>query len=349
MLEKYIKETPTWLSATGPEADIAISGRIRLARNIKGFPFSHWASTKDLNAVADKIKDAVNKIDYFGGSESFKIKELDGLKKQFLVERHLISREFVFVKQGLLIVADKEILSLMVNEEDHIRFQVLSSGLSLADAWQMVSGIDSLLSAHLDYAYSLDLGYLTACPTNVGTGLRASCMLHLPGLSMNRKIEKILPTLSRVGLVSRGFYGEGSEAFGDLFQISNQITLGRREEELIESLEKVVKQIIEYERESREEIAAKGGPKIEDRFKRAYGVLTNASLISSREAMELLSRTRLGVATGFLDKIPYSALNKLFIITQPAHLQMLLGKELSSSERDKERAKLIQNEIQGAG
>jgi len=345
MLEKYIKEIPDWLLATGPDADIAISGRIRLARNIKGFPFSHWASTKDLNAAADKIYSAVNKIDYFGGSESFKIKELDGLKKQFLVERHLISREFVSVKQGLVIIADKEILSLMVNEEDHIRFQALSSGLSLTDTWQMVSGIDSLLSAHLDYAYSLDFGYLTACPTNVGTGLRASVMLHLPALSMNRRIEKILPTLSRVGLVSRGFYGEGSETFGDLFQISNQITLGRKEEELIESLEKVVKQIIEYEREGREEIAAKGGPKIEDRFKRAYGLLTNASLISSKEAMELLSVIRLGIATGFLDKIPYSALNKLFIITQPAHLQMLLGKELSPSERDTERARLIQKEL----
>ncbi|MBU1599508.1 ATP--guanido phosphotransferase, partial [bacterium] len=184
-----------------------------------------------------------------------------------------------------------------------------------------------------------------ACPTNVGTGLRASVMLHLPALSMNRRIEKILPTLSRVGLVSRGFYGEGSEAFGDLFQISNQITLGRKEEELIESLEKVVKQIIEYERESREEISAKGGPKMEDRFKRAYALLTNASLISSKEAMELLSVTRLGIATGFLDQIPYSALNKLFIITQPAHLQMALGKELSPSERDTERARLIQKEL----
>ncbi|MBU2462437.1 ATP--guanido phosphotransferase, partial [bacterium] len=261
MLEKYIKEIPDWLSATGPEADIAISGRIRLARNIKAFPFSHWASTKDLRAIMEKVGEAVSKIDHFSGSDLLKIKELDGLKKQFLVERHLISREFVSVKTGLIIVADKEILSLMVNEEDHIRFQVLSSGFSLTDAWQMVSGIDDLLSAHLDYAYCLDFGYLTACPTNVGTGLRASIMLHLPALSMNRRIEKILPTLSRVGLISRGFYGEGSEAFGDLFQISNQITLGRREEELIESLEKVVKQIIEYERESREEISVKGGPK----------------------------------------------------------------------------------------
>jgi protein arginine kinase len=345
VLEEYAKRTPEWLSAKGPEADIAISCRVRLARNIKEIPYAHWASTKDLEKIESEVISAVEKTGYLLNASIVKMNELDALDKQFLIERHLISKELTSSKRGSVIIGEKEILSLMVNEEDHIRIQGISSGFSLEDTYQMVSQFDNHLSSHLEYAYSLEFGYLTACPTNVGTGMRASVMLHLPALSLNRQIEKILPTLSRFGLVSRGFYGEGSESFGDLFQISNQVSLGRREEELIENLEKMVKQIIEYEKSSREEIMVRGGPRIEDRFKRAYALLTNARIISSKEAMELFSIVRLGVSIGFLDKIPSTILNRLLMITQPAHLQLILGERLEPTKRDIKRAELIQKEL----
>ncbi|MEW6482295.1 MAG: protein arginine kinase [bacterium] len=346
MLENYIKTSPEWLNAKGEEADIAISSRIRLARNIKDIPFAHWAPMNDLEKVTKMIEEAISRIPSLKNADIIRQNDLIPLQKQFLVERHLVSPEHTNSKLGSVIVSEREIISIMINEEDHLRMQVLSSGLNLVDSWQIIAKVEEELSAILPFAFSFDFGYLTACPTNVGTGMRASIMLHLPALSLSNKIEKIIPFLSKVGMVSRGFYGEKSETFGDLFQVSNQITLGKKEEELIEALIKVIRQIIDYEKEERELLRTRGGIQIEDRFKRAYGLLVNAKLIPSREAMELLSIIRLGIHLGFLPSIPTERLNRLLVFTQPAHLQLAIGGASNPALRDRERAELIQRELE---
>lgn len=346
MVEKYIYTTPEWLNAKGEHSDIAISSRIRLARNIKDIPFAHWASINDLTKITKMIEDAISHINSLKNADIIKINEISSLERQFLIERHLISQELPASKFGSVVISEREIISIMINEEDHLRIQVLSNGLNLVDTWQVITNIEEELSAYLPFAFSFDFGYLTACPTNVGTGMRASVMLHLPGMSLCNKIEKVIPLLSKVGMVSRGFYGEKSETFGDLFQISNQITLGKKEEELIENLLKVVHQLIEYEREERELLRTKGGVQMEDRFKRAYALLINAKLIPSKEAMELLSIIRLGIHLGFLPEVETARLNRILIFTQPSHLQMLIGKPVNSNVRDQVRAELIQKEFQ---
>lgn len=346
MLERYISTVPEWLNAKGEHSDIAISSRIRLARNIKDIPFAHWAPISELEKVEKMIEDALSHINSLKNADIIKIKNLNPLEIQFLIERHLISQELSASKLGSVVISEREIISIMINEEDHLRIQVLSNGLNLIDTWQLIVKIEEELSTYLPFAFSFDFGYLTACPTNVGTGMRASVMLHLPGMALCGRIEKVIPFLSKVGMVSRGFYGEKSETFGDLFQISNQITLGKKEEELIENLLKIVNQLIDYEREERELLRTKGGVQMEDRFKRAYALLINAKLIPSKEAMELLSLMRLGIHLGFLPKVETVRLNRLLIFTQPSHLQMLIGKPANSNVRDQVRAELIQREFQ---
>jgi len=346
MLEKYIKSIPGWLTEKGEYSDIAISSRIRLARNIKGIPFAHWAPMKDLEQVTKMIEEAILHINSLKNADIIRMNEISNLQKQFLIERHLISPELPASKFGSIVISEREIISIMINEEDHLRIQVLSNGLNLIDTWQIIAKIEEELSSLLPFAFSFEFGYLTACPTNVGTGMRASVMIHLPAISLSNNVEKIIPFLSKVGMVSRGFYGEKSEAFGDLFQISNQITLGKKEEELIDNLIKVVSQIIEYEREERELLRTKGGIAMEDRFKRAYALLMNAKLIPSREAIELLSIVRLGIHLGFLPEVSTERLNMLLIFTQPGHIQMLIGEESKPALRDIKRAELIQRELQ---
>ncbi|HAW49702.1 TPA: protein arginine kinase [bacterium] len=345
MLEKYVNEFPEWLNAKGKFADIAVSTRIRLARNIKDIPFAYWASMRDLKRTTDMITSCIENIDMLKNSDIITINELSNVEKQFLVERHLISPELPSSKFGSVVISEKEMISIMINEEDHLRIQVLSSGFNLFDTWKILSSLDDKLSFNLPYAYSFNFGYLTSCPTNVGTGLRASVMLHIPGLSLANKIEKLLPALSKLGMVSRGFYGEKSESFGDLFQVSNQITLGKREEELIEELQKTVSQIISYEQEERELLKKHGSFQLEDRFKRAYALLLNAKVIPSKEAIELLSVVRLGILLDLLPPTPLERLNRLLIIIQPAHLQMVVGKPSGPDKRDIVRAELIHKEF----
>lgn len=345
IFKRYINTTPEWLNAKGEHSDIAISSRIRLARNIKDIPFAHWAPMGELERVTKMIEDAIFSITSLKNADIIKIKELTDLEVQFLIERHLISQELPNSKLGSVVVSEREMISIMINEEDHLRIQVLSNGLNLIDIWQIITKIEEELSRYLPFAFSFDFGYLTACPTNVGTGMRASVMLHLPGMSLCGKIEKAIPLLSKVGMTSRGFYGEKSTTFGDLFQISNQITLGKKEEELIENLLKVVHQLIDYEKDARE-ILKEGNIQMEDRFKRAYALLLNARLIPSKEAMELLSIIRLGIQLGFLPPVETVRLNRLLIFTQPSHLQMLIGKPVDANVRDQVRAELIQREFQ---
>ncbi|OHB80401.1 MAG: protein arginine kinase, partial [Planctomycetes bacterium RBG_16_64_10] len=265
--------------------------------------------------------------------------QLAGLDRQFLVERQLISREHaesdgaraVAIRQG-------EQVSVMINEEDHLRIQVLHSGLDLGGAWEQINALDDMIEGRATYAFHERLGYLTACPTNVGTGLRVSVMLHLPALVITRQIEKVFRSLQKISLAVRGLYGEGSQAMGDFYQISNQVTLGRNEEKLIGDVADVVPVMIEYERNAREFLIRKSQQTLHDRVCRAYGILRTAQTISSEETMHLLSSVRMGINLGLIQDVEIPTVNKLFIHTQPAHLQKLRGTVLDTEHRNIERA-----------
>jgi protein arginine kinase len=344
-LERYINTVGEWLNADGPHSDIVISSRVRLARNIEGIPFSHRAKEEDLNRIIQLVNEARAKSKYFVGAEVVELASISSLDRLFLIERHLISPELSARRKGEVIIGDKEILSLMVNEEDHLRVQAMSSGLQLLPAWQIINRLDDELSQNLNYAVSPEWGYLTACPTNVGTGMRASVMLHLPALTLTEEIKKMPKAISQLGLALRGFYGEGTSPLGDLFQISNQITLGQREEEIVDNIERITRQIIEYEKGAQESLLKKGRFKIEDRIYRAYGTLRNARIISSHEAMGLISLVRMGVRMGMLGEVGFDLLNRLLIIIQPAHIQKWKAKEMEEEERDIVRAELIRELI----
>ena len=337
-----------WLGGTGPESDIVISSRIRLARNLADFPFLSKASAKERGEIERAVCELLPKLDIPDEYTYVSLPPLSPVDRLFLVERHLISREHAFGKgpRGVC-VAGNEMLSIMVNEEDHLRIQGLRSGLQLRATWELVDDIDSRLEKHLEYAFSPQFGYLTVCPTNVGTGMRASVMLHLPALVMTRQIDKVFQAVTKIGLAVRGLYGEGTQASGDFYQISNQPTLGRSELEIIEDIERVIPKIIEYERTVRENLLEQRREIIEDKVWRAYGMLQTARTINSEETMDLLSAVRMGVNLRIITDVPMATVNSLFIYTQPAHLQKLERAELSSPERDITRATFIRNRLAG--
>ena len=266
--------------------------------------------------------------------------------RQLLVERHLISLEHANGKgdRGVAFGED-EVVSVMVNEEDHLRMQAVRSGFQLDETWILIDSVDDALGEHIDYAFSPRLGYLTACPSNVGTAIRASVMIHLPGLVMSKQIDKVFQAVTKINLVVRGLYGEGTQASGNFYQISNQSTLGRTEKEILENLRSVVPQIIAYERKSRDSLVSQSELALEDRVWRSYGMLKTARAISSEEVAELLSSVRLGVNMGILDTPPINVINELFILTQPAHLQKLKGRTLDAPERDKARAEFVRTRL----
>ena len=268
---------------------------------------------------------------------------LPELDRQFLQERHLVSRE-LYLEEGknAVVITPDEMVSLMVIEEDHLRLQVFQSGLNLVETWRIADEIDTELEKELDFAFDGTLGYLTACPTNVGSGLRASCMLHLPSLVLTKQVHKVLQALSKLNLAVRGLYGEGTEASGNFFQFSNQITLGQPEEEIISNLEGVIRQVITHEREAREYLKKKRKSKMEDQIWRALAVLKAARMISSSEAIQLLSLVQVGIDVGVLEgQVSHTDLNQLFLLIQPAHLQKMTGKVLGATERDARRAARI--------
>lgn len=345
--DNYLKRVGDWLNGEGPNSAIVLSSRIRLARNLKNLPFSPWANNEYLKIIADEVAKEALGTSFFKKelADIIEIGALSSLDKQFLLERHLISNEMVTGRDGLLITEHKEMLSVMVNEEDHLRIQILSSGLSLLSCWQVINQADNELSQNLDYALSLELGYLTACPTNVGTGMRASVMLHLPALTLSNQINQVLKAASQLGLAIRGIHGEGTEAIGNLFQISNQVTLGRSEEEIVDSIERVTNQIIGYEKNAYKILLKQKGPAIEDKIFRAYGILKNARILSSKEAINLLSLLRLGISMGFLKEISLARLNELLIINQPAHIQKIRGRQLKEEERNIARASIIRQKL----
>lgn len=341
-----LNDVGEWLSGTGPESDIVMSTRIRLARNVIGFPFLTRIEERRRSELEKWLRDRI-RLAELGDEVGYQnLNDASALERQCLVERHLISRDHAASKgdRGVA-VGPKGMLSVMVNEEDHLRVQVLRSGFQPDAAWRQILEVDKKLETQMDFAFSPDFGYLTACPTNCGTGMRVSVMLHLPALVMTKQIEKVFHAVSKIGLAVRGFYGEGTQAMGDFYQISNQITLGRSEEEVLRTVADHVPQIIKFERNWREKLITENRVGLEDRVWRAFGMLERARLITSEETMDYLSAVRMGVNLGLIDAIPISTVNELFILTQPAHLQKLSGCELDTPERDENRADYVRRRL----
>jgi protein arginine kinase len=345
-LEELARQCGEWLRGSGPESDIVISSRIRLARNLADFPFMRRCSEQDRKDIEDSLHKRIRAVDAWQQLTYVDVNALDRVDRQFLVERQLISREHAESEGARAVAIDpQEKFSLMINEEDHLRIQVMNSGLALTETWNQVNQIDDLVEAGITYAFHPKLGYLTACPTNVGTGMRVSVMLHLPALVITRQIDKVFRSLQKISLAVRGLYGEGSQAMGDFYQISNQITLGRTEEELIKQVSDVVPLLIDYERRARDFLVRESQENLHDRVSRAYGILCTAQTISSEETMHLLSSVRMGINLGLLDNLEIPTVNKLFIHTQPAHLQKLRGIELDTANRNIERAHYLQRHL----
>ncbi|HEY3321335.1 MAG TPA: protein arginine kinase [Planctomycetota bacterium] len=341
-----IKSSGEWMRGTGPEAEIVISSRIRLARNIRGFRFITKMDGAERGTCEALIQQAIADAKVTDTGLYVPLHTTDVIERKFLVERHLISKEHEDAQhQRGVAISQGEAVAIMVNEEDHIRLQVLQSGFQLQEAWRMASQIDDALEQHLDYSFSPQLGYLTACPTNVGTGLRVSVMLHLPALVLTRHIEKVFQAVGKINLAVRGLYGEGTEASGHFYQISNQVTLGRTEEEIVRNVQDVVPTIVGYEHRARQSLLAKDRKRLEDRVWRAYGMLKYAQLLPSDEAMMLLSAVRMGVHLGLLKDLSLRTVNELFIFTQPAHLQKLTGRVLEPMERDTKRAEFVRSKL----
>ncbi|MEW5784443.1 MAG: protein arginine kinase [Bacillota bacterium] len=336
-----------WMEGSGPENDTVISSRVRIARNIQGIPFPYLASAEQTGAVQEQVtRAAAAHKEAFTAFSQYPMEELSPLNKQIMVEKHLVSPFLARDSDhGAVLLRGDEAVSIMINEEDHLRIQAILPGLQLEEAWHEADRYDDLLETGINYAFDERCGYLTACPTNVGTGLRASVMLHLPALIMTKQINRLLSALSQVGLAVRGLYGEGTEIIGNLVQVSNQITLGQAEEEILRNLYSVTRQIIEQEQTARQALLNDNRPRIADRSWRALGLLKFAQMMSSQEAMQLLSDVRLGFDLGLVKGVDRKLLNELLVIIRPACLQLLAGKELSGSERDLERPVQIRKRL----
>ena len=365
-----------WFSGEGPLSDVVISSRVRLARNLAGHRFLAACPATEKAEILRKLKDVLMALDL--GDEVFYIgvDKVPALEKRFLVERHLISQNHAFGKgpRGA-VIARREFFTAMINEEDHLRLQVLKAGCQLSACIEQINRIDDLIEQKVEYAFSPKYGYLTACPTNLGTGIRVSVMLHLPALKMTGQIEKFLNATKSLGLAVRGLFGEGTEAAGDFYQLSNQITLGVRENDIVNQFEKtIIPEIVEYEHAARSQLLSHDVSLLDDKISRALALLKNANLISSQEALFLLSHIRLGLNmrkhqgastpaidrlcslgadvgdagnAGTTDKISIVTVNRLFLLTLPAHLQLNYGKELDSTHRDALRAQIIRSALNG--
>jgi len=330
----------------GPYDRIVLSSRVRLARNIRDVAFPGWAKKPERIRVLEMIRPVVEGLPDMKDCFSENMDSLSNLDKQILVERHLISREHAAKSAGSgLVLNREETLCFMINEEDHLRMQALRPGLQLRQAWNAIDGADTALEKKLAYAFSPELGYLTACPTNIGTGVRVSAMLHLPGLVLGEQINPIIQSVNKLGLAVRGLYGEGTEALGNVFQVSNQMTLGETETAIVERLEKVLAQIIEHEENARASLLEKKPKMVFNHIGRAYGILANAHSISSKETMNLLSLMRLGVDAGLFPGVDRALVDELFILTQPAHLQKQHSEKLSAEERDLLRADMVRERL----
>ncbi|WP_201716399.1 protein arginine kinase [Rossellomorea arthrocnemi] len=347
-LEKFLSNAlSSWMCEEGPNSDIVLSSRVRLARNLTEFRFSTLYSSEEAREIVERVKE---KLTFYPGNlgelEFLPTSEIQPLQKRVLMEKHLISPNLAEdTNYGAVLLSSEEDISIMVNEEDHIRIQCLYPGLQLKEALQKANQIDDWFESEFDFAFDEKHGYLTTCPTNVGTGLRASVMMHLPGLVLTQQLNRIIPAINQLGLVVRGIYGEGSEALGNIFQISNQTTLGKSEEDIVEDLLSVVKQIIEKEQSARDALVQTSNIQLEDRIFRSLGVLEHSRIIESKEAAKCLSDVRLGIDLGYIKVISKNILNELMILTQPGFLQQYSGGPLRPNERDIRRSSLIRERI----
>ncbi len=363
-----------WFNGSGPLADIVVSSRIRLARNLAGHKFLSRCSNTEKSEILKKLRDVLMSLELGDKISYISVNNAPTLNRHFLVERHLISRHHAFGKgpRGV-VIAQREFFTAMINEEDHLRLQVLKAGCQLSKCFEQINNIDNMIEQKVDYAFSPRYGYLTACPTNLGTGVRVSVMLHLPALKMTKQIEKFFNAARDMSLAVRGLFGEGTEAASDLYQISNQVTLGVSEAEIVSQFENtIIPEIVDYEKAARSKLLSSQTDVLDDKISRAMALLQNAHLISSQEALFLLSHLRLGInmqkymgaSTPAIDKLhalcgiskkdkasPLSiaTINRLFMLTLPAHLQLNYGKPLDPTHRDALRAQIIRSALnQGA-
>jgi len=335
------------MDESGIEKDIVVSSRIRYARNLKKHKFPIILDKKESEEIYEEISGIIKSNDIYGKKFShFKTSSIPNLEKKMLIERHIISPALI-KNQGIsgFIMSNDEKISIMINEEDHLRLQILSSGLNLKECLKKADELDSILDEKLEYAYHKQFGYITACPTNLGTGIRASSMIHLPGLVMTGRLERLLNTISKFGISVRGVYGEGSKSLGNLFQISNQTTLGNDEKTIVDKVEKIAMQIVSREKEARNYLINENNIEIDDKVHRSYGVLTNAKIISTDEAVKLLSLVKLGIDLDLIDKNKNVNFNKLFVEIQPMNIQFEAREELNEKERDIRRAEIIMKRL----
>ncbi|WP_428389105.1 protein arginine kinase [Mucisphaera sp.] len=342
-----------WLRGTGPHGEVVISSRIRYARNLAGFPFVHRSNRRQQHEVLHLVKDEISARQFADNVIWVDMLSSPSLDRQLLVERHLVSRELASEKKAYprgVVIAPDETFAVMINEEDHIRLQVLRSGMQLSEAFAHIERLDNALEGSLDFAYANRFGYLTACPTNVGTGLRVSVMLHLPALKLTGEIEKVRRAARDTHLAVRGLFGEGSEALGDLYQVSNQSTLGKTEQEIVSDFEHtIVPQVIAYEQQARQALLKQRPAQLDDKIHRAWAVLTHARVLGTEEVLSLLSHLRLGVNLGRIQSVDLRTLNELLLLTQPAHLQRLVGQPMDAAERKIARATMVRERLVGGG
>lgn len=342
-----IKHPADWMTGGQGEHGAVLTSRIRLARNLRRHPFPGWAKRDQRAAALDLMRPAVESLPAMKGAFSHELGDLTSVQKQVLVERHLISREHAARGDGSAAVIERrQTFSLMLNEEDHLRMQAIRPGLQLTAAFNALSELDTELEESLEFAFDPTLGYLTTCPTNIGTGLRASAMLHLPGLVLSDQIGQVLQAVNKIGLAVRGLYGEGTESLGNLYQISNQSTLGESEETIIRRLERVISQVSNHEQNAREKLLEDDPEMVSDKIGRAYGVLRYAHIIDSKEALNHLSLLRLGGTLGFFPPETVMLCDTLLMDIQPAHLQLHSGRKLSPEERDAIRAEIVRSRLQ---
>ena len=346
-LQKFIDNTlSSWMNEEGPESDIVLSSRVRLARNLQNHTFSTLLKSEEANSIIEQLENQLKPLQEQQEFTMLKMAEMQSLEKRMLVEKHLISPHLAEQSPyGACLLSQDEKVSIMFNEEDHIRIQCILSGLQLSKALEKANALDDAIEEKVDYAFDEKHGYLTCCPTNVGTGLRASVMMHLPGLIITQQMSRIIPAINQLGLVVRGIYGEGSEALGNIFQISNQTTLGKSENDIVHDLTIVVQQIIEQERLAREALVSTMNIQLEDRVFRSLGILTHSRIIESKEAAKCLSDVRLGIDLGYIKNISKMILNELMFLTQPGFLQQYAGGELRPQERDYRRATFIRERL----
>ena len=345
-LEDLVQNSAGWLDSTGERSGVVVSSRARLARNLRSSPFVHRSSETEQAKVVELVLAAHKGSARLRRTAFFLTNGLPDTDRQVLVERHLISPALAQRKgQGGVLVSRDETLSVMINEEDHLRLQAILSGFNPEGAWRLCDTLDDELSEALEYAFSDKWGYLTACPTNTGTGLRVSVLIHLPALVLTQDMDRVIRGVTQMDFAVRGLYGEGTDVVGNLFQISNQVTMGRSEEEIVSDLENVVRKIMTYEKDAQETLVKDAKSQIEDKIWRAYGILKHARVLSTQEFMSLSSAIRLGCNLGVIGRPDIRMLNELMIVTQPSHLQRLLGKRLDPSERDVLRARLVRERL----